>query len=114
MGKHILVIDDKEILASPGKLPNKSNGKFIFKLFLAGQTPRAEKTLQMVRAIFDDALKDQYDLSILDVMQNPGAAEDENVFATPTLIKIRPEPAKRIMGDMSNKERVLIPLGIAF
>jgi circadian clock protein KaiB len=113
MEKNILVIDDKEILASPGKLPGNRNGKYIFKLFMAGQTPRAEKTGQWVRSIFDDTLKDQYVLAIIDVIQDPSATDDDNVFATPTLIKIHPEPAKRIMGDLSNKERVLIHLGIA-
>jgi circadian clock protein KaiB len=94
-------------------LAENRNGKYIFKLFMAGQTPRAEKTGQWVRSILDDTLKDQYVLLIVDVIQNPGATDDDNVFATPTLIKISPEPAKRVMGDLSNKERVLIHLGIA-
>jgi circadian clock protein KaiB len=118
MGTQILVIDDSEevrksfVLALEDTVRCKSDGKFIFKLFVAGKTPRAEKIGQLVRSFLDDALKGQYDLSIFDVMQNPSAADDENVFATPTLIKILPEPSKRIMGDLTNKERVLVHLGI--
>ncbi|MEI8180672.1 MAG: circadian clock KaiB family protein [Aestuariivirga sp.] len=81
---------------------------------MAGKTLRAEKTEQSVRSFLNDKLKDRYVISIVDVMLHPGTADDDLVFATPTLIKILPEPAKRVMGDLSNKETVLTHLGLAF
>jgi circadian clock protein KaiB len=87
--------------------------RFLLKLFIAGRTTRTE---QAINAIQDICLKDlggQYELAVIDVLERPQLAENEKILATPTLVKELPPPLRRVVGDLSNKERVLIGLDLA-
>jgi circadian clock protein KaiB len=87
--------------------------RFLLKLFIAGRTTRTE---QAINAIQDICLKDlggQYELAVIDVLERPQLAENEKILATPTLVKELPLPLRRVVGDLSNKERVLIGLDLA-
>jgi circadian clock protein KaiB len=87
-------------------------GKFILKLYVTGKTPRAETAIANLRRICDEELRGEYELVIIDVLEDPDAAEDDKVLATPTLIKQLPPPLRRIIGDLSNKEKVLLGLHV--
>jgi circadian clock protein KaiB len=86
--------------------------KPIFKLYITGQTPRSERALANLRQICDDALGSNYELVIIDVLEQPHLAEEDRVMVTPTLIKLVPPPPRRVLGDLSDRERVLSELRV--
>ncbi|MBK7974778.1 MAG: circadian clock protein KaiB [Deltaproteobacteria bacterium] len=86
--------------------------KVLLRLFVTGHTPRSEAAIRNLRRICEEDLKGQYELEIIDVLERPQLAEDEKILATPTLIKQLPPPLRRIIGDMSNSERVLLGLDL--
>ena len=83
------------------------------RLFITGSTPRSTRAIKNMRKICEEHLKGQYDLEIIDVYEHPEATRDLQVVATPTLVKILPEPLRRIIGDLSDKERILAGLDIS-
>jgi circadian clock protein KaiB len=86
--------------------------KYLLKLFITGQTPRSERAISSLRQICEKELKDQYELVIIDTLERPELAEEEKILATPMLIKQLPPPLRRIIGDLSNIEKVLIGLDL--
>lgn len=85
---------------------------FTLKLYITGNTPRAERAIDNLRRICEDELTEQYRMVIIDVLERPQLAEDEKILATPTLIKHLPPPLRRIIGDLSDTEKVLLGLDI--
>ena len=85
---------------------------FVLRLYVTGTTPRAEHAIVNLRRICEEELDDEYQLEIIDVLENPQLAEDERIIATPTLIKKLPAPVRRIIGDLSDKEKVLLGLDL--
>jgi len=87
--------------------------KFTLKLFIAGHTPRSERAVSNLRRICEEELAGgQYQLTVIDVLRRPQVAKDEKILATPTLIKELPPPPRRIIGDLSDKEKVFLGLHI--
>lgn len=86
--------------------------RYKLRLFITGSTPRSTRAIQNMRQICDDNLKGRYDLEVIDVYDDPDATKELQIIATPTLVKILPEPLRRIIGDLSDKERVLAGLNI--
>jgi len=86
--------------------------KYVLKLYITGMTPRAERAVANMRRICDEELDGKYKLIVVDVLEQPQLAEDEKILATPTLIKELPRPLRRIIGDMSDKEKVLLGLDV--
>ena len=82
------------------------------RLYVAGHAPNSVRAVANVRAICDEHLKGRYDLEVIDVYQQPALAKGEQIIAAPTLIKKSPLPLRRIIGDMSNRDRVLLGLDI--
>ena len=85
---------------------------FVLRLYVTGMTPRSTRAISAVRAVCDEFLAGRYDLKIIDVYQQPALIRDEQIFATPTLVKKGPEPERRMIGDMSNRARLLAGLGL--
>lgn len=85
---------------------------YTLKLYVTGKTPRSEWAIVSLQQICEQEFSGQYELIIIDVLQRPQLAEDEKIFATPTLVKELPPPLRRIIGDLSNTEQVLIGLDI--
>lgn len=88
----------------------KRGDKYILRLFVAGISPKSRKAIENLRAILEDNLKDQYELEIIDIYQQPIFAKEGQIVAAPTLIKELPPPLRKFVGDMSNKERILLGL----
>jgi circadian clock protein KaiB len=86
--------------------------KHLFKLYITGQTPRSERAIANLRRICNAALKNNYELVIIDVLEQPHLAEEDRVLVTPTLIKQVPPPPRRVLGDLSDTERVLSELHV--
>jgi len=85
---------------------------FRFKLFVSGSTPRSARAIANMRNLCEDYLTGRYTYEVIDVYQNPDATRLLQIIATPTLVKTSPEPTRRIVGDLSNRERVLNGLNI--
>ena len=79
---------------------------------MTGASSRTNTAISNLKRICEQELQGQYDLEIIDVLQFPDVAEDEKILATPTLIKSLPPPLRRVIGDLSNKEKVLLGLEV--
>jgi circadian clock protein KaiB len=86
--------------------------EFSLRLYVTDQTPTAKKAVDSSRALLDGALGDRYELEVIDILENPELAEGDEVIATPTLVRKRPLPLRRVVGKLSNPQKVLSMLGI--
>jgi circadian clock protein KaiB len=86
--------------------------QYVLRLYVTGMTARATRAIENVRRICDEHLEGRYDLKVVDVYQQPALAKDEQIIAAPTLIKKLPLPLRRIIGDMSQRDRVLLGLDL--
>ena len=87
--------------------------RYVLRLFVTGTTSRSQRAIANMRKICEEKLEGRYDLEIIDVYQDPEATRDWQVVATPTLVKVLPEPLRRIIGDLSDREKVLAGLNLA-
>ena len=87
---------------------------YILKLYVAGNTPNSMRALNTLREILESEFKGVYALKVIDVLKSPQLAEDDKILATPTLSKILPPPVRRIIGDLSDREKVLIGLDLLY
>lgn len=90
----------------------KKGRKCVLKLYVTGQTPNSIRAIQNLKEILKKDLKMTYELQIIDVQKNPQLAEDEKILATPTLSRVLPLPIRRIIGDLSEKDKVLLGLDL--
>ena len=86
--------------------------KYILRLYITGNTTRSQRAIANLFRICHQELADQYQVEIIDVLEQPQLAEDEKILVTPTLIKQLPPPLQRIIGDMSNIDTVLLGLDL--
>ena len=86
--------------------------KLKLKLYITGQTPKSERAIANLRRICAEELDGKYEMVITDVLEQPQLAEDEKIIATPTLIKELPLPLRKIIGDLSDTEKVLLGLDV--
>jgi circadian clock protein KaiB len=86
--------------------------KVSLRLYITGQTPKSERAIANMKSICKNELGGRYDLVIVDVLERPQLAEDEKILATPTLIKVLPPPLARVIGDLTDTEKVLIGLNM--
>ena len=83
-------------------LATRPTGKFILRLFVAGATARSHQAVLRVRQLCEAGLKGNYELEVIDIYQQPGLARDNQIVATPTLIKELPRPVRRFIGNLAN------------
>jgi circadian clock protein KaiB len=88
------------------------NGRYVLRLYVAGQTPRSLLAIKNLKSICEQYLSDRYQLEVIDLYQQPQLAEGDQIIAVPTLIKSLPEPMRRIIGDLSNTEKVIVGLDL--
>ncbi len=82
------------------------------RLYVAGQTPKSVLAFTNLKQICEDHLQGRYEIEIIDLLENPQLAQGDQILAVPTLVRRLPEPIKKIIGDLSNKERVLVGLDL--
>lgn len=80
------------------------------RLYVAGQTPRSLAALQNLRWLCEEHLKGRYVIEVVDLLVNPQLAREDEILALPTLVRKLPEPLRKIIGDLSNTEKVLVGL----
>lgn len=89
-----------------------TSSRYILKLYVAGQSPKSVNAIVNIKKICEENLQGRYELDVIDLYQQPQLAQGEQIIAVPTLIRKLPPPLRRIIGDMSNTERVLVGLDI--
>lgn len=86
--------------------------QWTLRLYVAGQTPRSLTAFANLKRICEEHLQGRYWIEVIDLMVNPALAQDDQILALPTLVRKLPEPVKKIIGDLSNTERVLVGLDL--
>jgi circadian clock protein KaiB len=92
--------------------PDGAPRKFLLRLYVTGTTPRSALAIENIKSICEEHLKGRYELEVVDVYQRPTLAAEEQIIATPTLIKVLPAPLRRLIGDLTDEERVLMGLDL--
>jgi len=92
--------------------PVTDENKWMLRLYVAGQTPKAITAYVNLKKICEEHLLGSYQIEVIDLLVNPTLAKDDQILALPTLVRKLPEPIKKIIGDLSNTERVLVGLDI--
>jgi circadian clock protein KaiB len=85
---------------------------YVLRLYVAGQTPRSVRSVANIKRICEEYLRGRYVLDVVDLYQQPQLAHDHQIIAVPTLIRKSPPPVRRIIGDLSDTERVLARLSL--
>lgn len=92
--------------------PPESPERWQLRLYMAGQTPECLIAFANLKRICEEYLTGQYDIEVIDLLQTPALAQGDQIFAIPTLVRTLPQPVRKIIGDLSNTERVLVGLDI--
>lgn len=87
-------------------------GHYLLRLFVTGSTPKCTRAIENIRALCEEKLQGRYDLEVVDVYQHPEQARPEQIVVTPTLVKKLPLPLRKIIGDLSDTDRVLVGLDL--
>ena len=101
--------------SSNGHSPQSSSSeasRWNLRLYVAGQTPRSLTAFKNLKEICEQYLKGEYNIEVIDLMENPTLARGDQILAVPTLVRKLPQPIRKIIGDLSNTERVLVGLDI--
>ncbi len=85
---------------------------YVLKLYVTGQTTNSIKAIKNLKDILKNGLKDIYRLKVIDILKNPQLAEEDKILATPVLVRVLPPPIRKIIGDLSDKEKVLLGLDL--
>ena len=88
------------------------NEVYNLRLYVAGQSPRSIRALQNLRKVCDEHLAGRYRVEVIDLLLNPALARGDEIVAVPTLVRTLPEPIRKIIGDLSDTDRVLVGLQV--
>ncbi len=103
----------KTMSATKAAPPRRSGPEpYILRLYVAGQTPRCVTAFANLKKICEEHLAGQYRIEVIDLLENPKLAQGDQILAIPTLVRKLPEPVRKIIGDLSNTERVLVGLDL--
>jgi len=94
------------------KKPGRKTTEWILRLYVAGQTPKSLSAFANLKKICEEHLANRYAIEVVDLLKQPQLAQDDQIVALPTLIRRLPEPVKRIIGDLSNLERVMVGMDL--
>lgn len=111
---------DPDVPPDAGNVPVTGDGaasapardRYVLRLYVTGMTPRSTQAIRNLQAICDEYLEGRYDLDVIDIYQQPVLAKGEQIVAAPTLIRKLPLPMRRLVGDMSKREHVLMGLDL--
>ena len=95
-----------------GKLTAVGRPEYVLRLYIAGQTSRGTQALANLQRICEEHLAGRYLIEIVDLLENPALAAGDQILALPTVVRQLPEPVKKVIGDFSNTERVLVGLDL--
>lgn len=89
-----------------------AGGRYVLKLYVTGTTRRSAEAIANVRSLCEEHLAGRYDLEVIDIYQQPGQAAGAQILAAPTLVKTLPAPARRLIGNLSDRAKVLVALDV--
>jgi circadian clock protein KaiB len=93
-------------------LRNRQAQRYLLRLYVSGSTPKSAAAIRNLRQFCDEFLKGRYDLEVIDIFQRPQRARDDQIVAAPTLVRELPGPLRKLVGDLSDPNRVLIGLDL--
>lgn len=93
-------------------LAKKEGDKYVLHLYVAGMGPKSIQAINNIKRIFEEYMPDKYELEVIDIYQHPVFAKDGQIVAAPTLIKELPPPLRKLIGSMSDTERVLVGMDL--
>jgi len=103
--------EENAVKIKSGKKPEtKEKDKWILRLYIAGQTPKAITAFTNLKKICEEKLDRKYSIEVIDLLKNPQLGAEDQILALPTLVRKLPVPVRKIIGDLSNTERVLVGL----
>jgi circadian clock protein KaiB len=103
---------NKSVTGTSQKRARKRPARYALRLYITGQTPRSRQSVENLRALCDKYIPNQFDLEVVDIYQQPAMAAAGQIIAAPTLIKSMPLPLRRLVGDFSDQNRVILGLDI--
>ncbi len=95
-----------------GASGHRSEETYLLRLYVAGQTPKSILAFRNLKQICEEHLHGRYEIEVIDLIENPQLAQGDQILAVPTLVRRLPEPIKKIIGDLSNTDRVLVGLDL--
>ena len=101
-----------EPVTSSANKKTKTNSEYQLRLYVAGQTAKSVTALKNLERICETHLAGRYRIEVIDLLVNPKLAAGDQILAVPTLVRQLPEPIKKIIGDLSNEDRVLVGLDV--
>ena len=104
--------ENQDVKIKEQKVPKKTNDMWVLRLYVAGQTPKAITAFTNLKKICEEQLDGRYTIEVIDLLKNPHLANEYQIVALPTLIRKLPVPVRKIIGDLSDTERVLIGLDL--
>ena len=104
--------DDTTLEAFERAVAQRDDDPYRLRLYVTGATPRSTRAIANARRILETHLPGRYELEVIDILQHPEELDTLMVIAAPTLVKMLPLPLKRLLGDLSNEEKVLLGLGL--
>ena len=99
-------------MAAPRKSAGKREVRWELRLYVAGQTAKSLQAFSNLKRICEEHLAGEYRIEVIDLLKNPQLAKGDQILAIPTLVRKLPEPVRKIIGDLSNTERVLVGLDL--
>ncbi len=93
-------------------LERQGKEKYVLKLYITGMTPRSQEALRNIRKVCKEYLGDNYELEVIDIYQQPSLAKGDQIIAVPTLVKKLPAPIRKLIGDLSQEDRILLGLDL--
>ena len=105
-------MDTEDRLPSQASADADAPEIYDLRLYVAGQTPRSVRAVENLRRVCDEHLAGRYQVEVIDLLMNPALARGDEIVAVPTLVRKLPEPIRRIIGDLSDTDRVLVGLQV--
>jgi circadian clock protein KaiB len=109
--KSIKIADDVKEFEKTLSRQTKAK-RYVLSLFVTGSTPKSLRAIRNIRALCEETLHGRYELTVIDIYQHPELVKPEQIVVTPTLIKKLPSPLRKLIGDLSNTDRLLLGLDI--
>lgn len=106
------MIDGKDLHLAAHSAGGAAGSTFVLRLYVAGNSPQSQRAIERAKSFCENHLKGDYELSIVDLYQQPELAEEAQILALPTLVKSLPRPLQQFIGDLSNTDRLLLALDI--
>ncbi len=90
----------------------RDNARYVLKLYITGMTPRSQQALRTIEKVCRERLGDRFELQVVDIYQQPTLAKDDQIIAVPTLVKKLPEPLRKLIGDLSQEDKIVLGLDL--